>query len=76
MICEKCIHREVCGKYKATGGVDKCRDHKEEWHDRSLLKAIRMLEQEYERAKRLDFVRKPLAYALFHVWKKIDGGEG
>lgn len=31
-ICETCLHREVCGKYKATGGVNKCRDQKEERH--------------------------------------------
>lgn len=31
-ICETCLHREVCGKYKATGGVNKCRDHKDERH--------------------------------------------
>lgn len=31
-ICETCLHRAVCGKYTATGGVNKCRDHKEERH--------------------------------------------
>lgn len=29
-ICETCLHRAVCGKYKATGGVNKCEHHKEE----------------------------------------------
>lgn len=28
-ICETCLHRAVCGKYKATGGVNKCEHNKE-----------------------------------------------
>ena len=36
-ICETCLHRVVCGKYKATGGVNKCRDHKEERHGRWII---------------------------------------
>lgn len=38
----------------------------------TLQRAIKMLETEYERAKKLDFVRKPLAYALYRVWKVAD----
>ena len=38
----------------------------------TIEKAIKMLEEEYERAKKLDWVRNPLAYALFKVWKKAD----
>ena len=34
MICGNCLHRAVCGKYKATGGVNKCDNHKEERHGR------------------------------------------
>ena len=34
--------------------------------------AIKLLESEYERAKRLDFVINPIAYALYQVWKKAD----
>ena len=34
MLCETCLHREVCGRHKATGGVNKCDDHKEERHGR------------------------------------------
>lgn len=33
-ICETCLHREACGKYKATGGVNRCENHKEERHGR------------------------------------------
>lgn len=41
----------------------------------TLEQAIRMLETEYERAKNLSYVRKPLAWALYQVWKKIDAKE-
>lgn len=34
MICGNCLHREVCGKYTATGGVNKCENFKEERHGR------------------------------------------
>ena len=36
--------------------------------------AIRLLEQEYERAKGLDFVHDPTAYALYQVWKMAERG--
>lgn len=42
--------------------------------DKKLHKAIRLLEQEYERAKELDFVYNPIAWALYRVWKKMDKG--
>ena len=31
-----------------------------------------LLDEEYERAKRLEYVINPLAYALYQVWKKAD----
>ena len=37
-----------------------------------LQKAITLLEQEYERGKRISFVRNPLAWALYRIWKKAD----
>lgn len=37
-----------------------------------LDKAIELLKSEYERAKKLEFVKNPLAYALYHTWKKVD----
>ena len=40
----------------------------------TIKKAIKMLEEEYERAKRLDWVRNPLAYALHKVWRMVDKG--
>ena len=36
----------------------------------TLEQAIELLKTEYKRAESLDFVQKPLAYALFQVWKK------
>lgn len=38
----------------------------------TLEKAKQLLEEEYERAKRLEYVNNPLAYALYQVWKKAD----
>ncbi len=38
----------------------------------NLNKAIQMLESEYEMAKQVEWVRNPLAYALYQVWKKAD----
>lgn len=38
----------------------------------TLKRAIHMLEAEYERAKQLRFVRNPIAWALFRVWKVAD----
>ena len=38
----------------------------------TLEKAIKLLENEYERAKNLEYIHKPLAYALYHVWKLAD----
>lgn len=40
--------------------------------DIALEKAIKLIKAEYERAKRLEYVRKPLAYALFRVWRIVD----
>ena len=38
----------------------------------TLNKAIKMLEAEYEKAKKCEFVYNPIAYALYQVWKKAD----
>ena len=38
----------------------------------TLEQAKYHLDKEYERAKRLDYVKNPLAYALYQVWKKAD----
>lgn len=38
----------------------------------TLEEAKQLLEKEYEKAQRLGYVRNPLAYALYEVWKKAD----
>ena len=38
-----------------------------------LRKAVELLRKEYEKAKNNPIVRDPLAYALFQVWKTVDG---
>ena len=37
-----------------------------------LDRVVKMLEVEYEKAKNYDYVKNPLAFALYAVWKKID----
>ena len=38
----------------------------------TLEEAKELLDEEYERAKRLEYVKNPLAYALHQVWKEAD----
>ena len=38
----------------------------------NLEQAIELLRKEYERAQKLSFVEKPLAFAFFYTWKKVD----
>ena len=37
-----------------------------------LETAIKMLTEEYEKAKKLEYVYNPIAYALYQVWKEAD----
>ena len=37
-----------------------------------LEKAIKILKEEYEFAKKQGWIRNPLAYALYEVWKRAD----
>ena len=39
----------------------------------TLQKALKLVEKEYEKAKGLEFVHKPLAYALYRVWRMVEG---
>jgi hypothetical protein len=41
----------------------------------TLEQAIEMLKKEYERAKNMEYVKKPLAWALFQVWRKADNAK-
>lgn len=38
----------------------------------TIKRALRLLALEYERAKKLEYVRNPTAWALFQVWKYAD----
>lgn len=42
----------------------------------TLEKSIKLLEAEYERAKKLEYIHNPLAWALYQVWKKADEKKG
>ena len=42
----------------------------------TIEKAIKMLEEEYEFAKKQGWIKKPLAYALYEVWKRVDAMKG
>ena len=35
-------------------------------------KVAKMLDEEYRKARDLDYVKNPLAFALYAVWKKVD----
>lgn len=37
-----------------------------------LEQAIEMLRKEYEKASNTRYVKNPLSWALYHVWKKVD----
>ena len=39
----------------------------------TIDEAIILLKEEYEKAKQLEFVRNPLACALYQVWRIADG---
>lgn len=38
----------------------------------SFDEVVQLLKEEYEKAKTLKFVRKPLPYALYKTWKIVD----
>lgn len=38
----------------------------------TIERAKKLLDKEYERAKTLEYIRNPLAYALYTVWKTAD----
>ena len=35
-------------------------------------KIVNLLEANYERAQKLEYVRNPLAWALYQTWKEVD----
>ena len=38
----------------------------------TLEKAVELLEEKYERAQKMEYVQKPLAWALYQTWKEVD----
>ena len=38
----------------------------------TIEEAKALIDKEFERAKKLEYVRNPLAFALYSVWKKAD----
>jgi hypothetical protein len=43
-----------------------------EVEDKELLKAIKILIEQYGHSKRSEYVHSPVAHALYHTWKKVD----
>lgn len=43
--------------------------------EQKYQKAIKMLADEYRKAQAMVFVHKPMAYALYQVWKWFDENE-
>ena len=41
----------------------------------TLEDALKKVAEEYEKAKKLEHVRNPLAFALYRVWKLADSHE-
>lgn len=37
-----------------------------------LEKAIKVLTEEYKKAKKIGWIRNPMAYALYQTWKIFD----
>lgn len=37
-----------------------------------IEEVIELLREEYARSKELDYVRDPIAFSLYRVWKKVD----
>lgn len=42
----------------------------------TLEQAIEMLKEEYEQAKKQGYIRNPLAWALYQVWRAADRKKG
>lgn len=43
--------------------------------DRAWKKAMSILDKKYAEAKKMPFVRDPLAWALYHTWREFDDGK-
>lgn len=74
MRCTECPdYRECRRKYDLRRYRRRCPKAKtENGKDVVLQKALDMIAREYEKAKKQEFVRNPLAYALYKVWGMVD----
>lgn len=43
--------------------------------DRAWKKVMSILDKKYAEAKKLPFIRDPLAWALYHTWREFDDGK-
>lgn len=43
--------------------------------DRAWKKAMSILDRKYAEAKKMPFIRDPLAWALYHTWREFDDGK-
>ena len=43
--------------------------------DRAWKKAMSIRDKKYAEAKKLPFIRDPLAWALYHTWREFDDGK-
>lgn len=43
--------------------------------DRAWKKAMSILDKKYAEAKKMPFIRDPLAWALYHTWREFDDGK-
>lgn len=43
--------------------------------DRAWKRAMSILDKKYAEAKKLPFIRDPLAWALYHTWREFDDGK-
>ena len=38
----------------------------------TVQRALKLVEREYDQAKKLDWIHNPLAYALYKVWRLVE----
>ena len=40
--------------------------------DKEMLRAVKLLLNQYEHSKNSEYVHSPVAHAFFHTWKQLD----
>lgn len=69
--CSHCRHVRIVDNY-----CPNCGAKMDEGMTMKIETAINKIQKEYERTKNLEFVRNPMAYALYQVWKEADKDGG